>query len=61
MNKVNLELSEKEFNVLTELLAVVTINSYRKAIGDKVIIAAEISFSKETDEVLKGIDRKLNP
>ena len=60
MEKVILELTDKEFNVISELLAAVTTNSYRKAIGDKIVIAASISFSKDTDKVLKRIDKKIN-
>jgi len=60
MNKVTLELTDKEFNVISELLAAVTTNSYRKAVGDKIIIEASISFSKDTDKILKRLDRKIN-
>lgn len=60
MEKVTLELTDKEFNVISELLAAVTTNSYRKAIGDKIIIEGSISFSEDTDKVLKRLDRKIN-
>ena len=60
MKKVTMELTDKEFNVLSELLAAVTTNSYRKAIGDKIVIEASISFSKDTDKVLKRLDKKIN-
>jgi len=55
-----MELTGKEFDVLSELLAAVTTNSYRKAVGDKIVIEASISFSKETDKVLKRLDKKIN-
>jgi len=60
MEKIKIELTDKEFNVLSELLAAVTTNSYRKAVGDKIVIEASISFSKETDKVLKRLDKKIN-
>lgn len=60
MEKVKMELTDKEFNAISELLAAVTTNSYRKAVGDKIIIEASISFSKDTDKILKRLDRKIN-
>lgn len=57
---VTMKLTDNEFFVISELIGSITTNKYRKAIGDKVVIQAEISFSKDTDKVLSKLNKKIN-
>lgn len=59
MKKVTLELSEKEFTALAELITATSLRGYRKARGENIIIAANVEFTTDTFKMIQKLDRKL--
>ena len=45
MEKVTMELTDKEFNAISELLAAFSVQKYKKAVGDHTITASYIEVS----------------
>lgn len=60
MEKINLQLTEREYLAIAELLAQVTSRGYKKAVGEHVIAESKVQFNTETFDVLKMIRRKVN-
>ena len=47
MEKVTMELTDKEFNAISELLAAFSVQKYKKAVGDHTITASYIEVSND--------------
>lgn len=60
MEKVKMELTDKEFNAISELLAVFSVQKYKKAVRDHTITAAYIEVSNDVARVLNKLDKKIN-
>ncbi len=60
MEKVTMELTDKEFNAISELLAAFSVQKYKKAVGDHTITASYIEVSNDVARVLNRLDKKIN-
>ena len=60
MNKVKMELTDKEFNALCVLLAAYKRHRYRKAISNDVLIESNVRLMQETDRALLRLNKKIN-
>lgn len=55
-----MELTDKEFNAISELLAAFSVQKYKKAVGDHTITASYIEVSNDVARVLNRLDKKIN-
>lgn len=60
MKKVTLDLTEKEFAAISQLLAAFNVNQYRKAKGEKIVTASYLETTTETARVLTRLDNRIN-
>lgn len=60
MEKVTMELTDKEFDALSVLLAAFNVGQYRKAVGDKIVTAAHVGVTNDVARVLNRLDKKIN-
>lgn len=57
---VKLELTEKEFDAIAELLAATAASGYRKAVGENIIVEGKVQFTTTTFNAIKKLERKIN-
>jgi len=60
MEKIKIELTDKEFNAISILLAAYKEHRYRKAAGKYVVVESSVRFTEETDRALLRLNKKIN-
>ena len=55
-----MELTDKEFNAISTLIATFCCNQYKKAIGDKVVTESNIMIRNDIARVLDKLNIKIN-
>lgn len=60
MEKIKLELTEKQLSALKSLVMLYNMNSYRKAIGGMIAVESKVCLSEDTDRALQRLNKKIH-
>jgi len=60
MEKIKIELTDKEFNAISVLLAAYKMHRYRKAVGGDILVESNVRLMQSTDRALLRLNKKIN-